>query len=257
MGKKIQDIIIFLNETTSTNRYLQDLSQVEKLMEGTSVLALYQTAGRGHDRNRWESERGKNVLLSSIFYPDVLPVTKQFYLSEITSVSILQALKEETDSFDQKAASEFSIKWPNDIYWRDKKIAGILIENVIENNRIKQSIIGAGINVNQEKFVSDAPNPVSLKQIFGMDFNIHLIFTRIIKNLHFNYIKFLKNELPDIHSFYMDNLYRKDGMHPYQTSDGEKFYASVKRIEPFGALVLETEDGGEKSFLFKEIEFLE
>ena len=257
MNKKTtQDFLLFLEETDSTNRYLQDLSQREKPDEGTSVFTSYQTAGRGLCGNFWESEKGKNVLFSAIFYPNVLPVSEQFYLSEITSVSVLQALREETEPFDKKAASEFSIKWPNDIYWRDKKMGGILIENTIVNNQIAQTIIGAGVNINQEEFKSSAPNPVSLKQIIGAESDVESVFIRIIKNLHHNYIRILKNEFTSVHSIYMDNLFRKSGLHPFRSKEKELFYASVKRIEPCGTLVLETVDKEERTFMFKEVEFV-
>lgn len=253
--RKTQDIIIFLDETTSTNRYLQDLSQVEKLHEGTSVLASYQSAGRGCGKNTWESQKGKNVLFSTIFFPEMLPVDRQFYMSEIVSVSILGVLKEEVAKISERAATEFSVKWPNDILWRDQKIAGILIENVISGNKLAQTIIGAGININQDQF-NDAPNAVSLKQIIGVEYDVNLMFTEFIRKLHFNYIKLLKNEFADIHTVYMGNLYRRSGLHPFQIKDGETFYAFIKRIEPSGIMILETEKGEERSFMFKEIEFI-
>ena len=251
-----QDFLLFLEETDSTNRYLQELSQQKKLNEGTSVFALYQTSGRGLCGNSWESEKGKNILFSSIFYPIVLSASNPFYLSEVASISILQALKEAVEPFDKNAASEFSIKWPNDIYWQEKKMGGILIENTVVNNRIVQSIIGAGVNINQEVFKSSAPNPVSLKQIKGTDSDLRLIFICIIENLYQNYIRILKNDLNLIHSIYMDNLFRKNGLHPFLSKEKEKFYASVKRIEPSGALVLESEDKRERTFMFKEVEFV-
>jgi len=247
--------IVYLDETDSTNRYLQDLSQQEKLEEGTSVFTLHQTFGRGLCGNSWESEKGKNVLFSSIFYPD-MPVSNQFYLSEIISLSILQALRKNTEPFDKNAAPEFSIKWPNDIYWREKKIAGILIENTVVDNRIVQSIIGAGVNINQEDFKSSAPNPVSLKQIIGTESDIRNVFIQIITNLYRNYIRILRDELNLIHSIYMDNLFRKSGLHPFLSKEKEIFYASVKGIYPSGALVLESEDKKERAFMFKEVEFV-
>jgi BirA family biotin operon repressor/biotin-[acetyl-CoA-carboxylase] ligase len=127
------------------------------------VVADYQTAGRGCGTNRWESERGRNLLFSLLIRPHGLSANRQFHLSMAISLAISETLGQHV--------GDVSIKWPNDIYWRDGKIAGILIEHTLQGALIKDSIIGVGLNVNQREFRSDAPNPVSLWQISGQETN--------------------------------------------------------------------------------------
>lgn len=132
-----------MEETLSTNDHLAQLCRDNKAEEFYTVVTNYQTDGKGQRGNTWEAERGKNILFSIVIYPTALEAKNQFYLSMLTAVSIVAALEKYTDGF--------SIKWPNDIYWKEKKIAGILIENEVQGKYIAQSIIGIGLNVNQGK----------------------------------------------------------------------------------------------------------
>ena len=149
--------LIHINETNSTNNYLQSLCSEQKVEELTVVVADFQTSGRGQRGNSWESDPGKNLLFSTVIFPEFLEARRQFLISQIISL----AIKEELDTY----TTDISIKWPNDIYWKEKKICGMLIENDLMGRNISQSIIGIGININQEIFHSSAPNPVSLLQI--------------------------------------------------------------------------------------------
>lgn len=257
MNKKITDSISYLEETTSTNQYLKDLCQVEKLHEGFTVHAEFQKSGRGCAGNSWESQKGKNILFSTLLYPDFLSANHQFILSEITALSILDALKDKVKrNGNIQAASEFSIKWPNDIFWKNKKIAGILVENMISGNKIIKTIVGAGINVNQTSFSDDIPNPISLKQILGYSTEKEILFALILHNLHMYYLRIMKNEGQIIHQEYMNNLYRKSGLHAYFSDNDGYFNAYIKDVDPMGALLLETESGKKKSFLFKDVIFV-
>ena len=255
MDKKTTEIITFLEETTSTNQYLKDLSQLENLKEGFTAYAEFQTSGRGCGQNTWESQKGKNILFSTLFRPDFLPANQQFILSEIIALSILDILKEEAERIDAEAAAKFSIKWPNDIYWEDKKIAGILVENTISSDSIKQTIIGAGVNINQTSFSNEIPNPVSLKQILGCSIEKKAVFISILHNLHISYLRIIKNEYQSIHQDYMNNLYRKSGLHLYHSENDGYFKAYIKNIDSMGVLTLTSESGEDKTFLFKEITF--
>lgn len=152
-----QPRIIRLEETTSTNNYLRGLVGKESLPEGSIVVTEYQTAGRGQVGNTWESEPGKNLMFSIILYPDFLPANRQFLISQIAALSVKETLDAYVDGI--------TVKWPNDIYWRDKKICGMLIENDLTGHSLYCSVIGIGININQREFLSDALNPVSLVQI--------------------------------------------------------------------------------------------
>ena len=173
--------LIALDETDSTNRYISQLCNElqESVAELTTVTAEFQTAGKGQRGNTWEAERGKNLLFSFVLYPTFLEARRQFILSQIVSLSI----KEELDRW----SDEITIKWPNDIYWRDKKICGILIENDLSGHFIGRSISGIGININQNEFHSDAPNPVSLKQITGQEHDRYEILSHILKRVQIYY----------------------------------------------------------------------
>ncbi len=149
--------IIHIDETDSTNRWLREQGGEEDVV----VWADYQTAGKGQGTNSWESERGKNLTFSVLLHPQDIPANKQFSISMLVSLALCEALGQHI--------GDLSIKWPNDIYWRNAKIAGILIEHRISGSLIRDSIIGIGLNVNQRHFLSDAPNPVSLWQICEQD----------------------------------------------------------------------------------------
>lgn len=164
--------LVALDETASTNQYLSQLCNQlqESVAELTTVTAEFQTAGKGQRGNTWEAEEGKNLLFSFVLYPSFLEARRQFILSQIVSLAIKEELSRWSD--------EITIKWPNDIYWKDKKICGILIENDLSGHHIRRSIAGIGININQEVFNSDAPNPVSLKQITGKEHDRYEILVR-------------------------------------------------------------------------------
>jgi len=144
--------IITVESVASTNSYLKELAHSRTLDEGTVIVTRNQTAGKGQQGNAWESEAGKNITCSILLYPSFLPVQHFFLLSEVISLGVKETLDAYTDGI--------TIKWPNDIYYCERKIAGILIENEITGSNISMSVAGIGVNVNQEQFLSDAPNPV-------------------------------------------------------------------------------------------------
>lgn len=192
--------IIFLTEVESTNNYANQLVLSKAAEHGTVVLAQYQNKGKGQQGNSWESEPGKNLLASIILFPDFLSAAKQFYLSKIASLAIVDFLKTETN--------DVSIKWPNDIYIKNKKVAGILIENAIKGQNLSSSIIGIGLNLNQEIFLSDAPNPVSLKLVTSQIYDIEKVAETIFKNM-FHWYQILKNGgFNVIDSTYFNQLFR-------------------------------------------------
>ena len=152
----------------------------------------------------------------------------------------------------------FSIKWPNDIYWKDKKIGGILIENELEGGYIVQSIIGIGLNINQEVFYSDAPNPVSLKQILDVDIDIQEVMMKVVHGIVGGYRQLESNFVitqQAIGTLYRKNLYRHKGLFPYRDAQGE-FMAEYQEIEPDGHLILKDEQGMLRRYAFKEVSFV-
>lgn len=236
--------IIRLDETSSTNNFLRSLVGKESLPEGSVVVSEYQTAGRGQVGNSWESEGGKNLMFSVILYPDFLPANRQFLISQIAALSV----KETLDTY----VGDITVKWPNDIYWRDQKICGMLIENDLTGHSLYCSVIGIGININQQQFVSDAPNPVSLTQITGKEYDREEVLSRFLNRLYTRYLALLSEQEDDIRRDYMAALYHRDGFHPYRDDQGD-FQACIHDIEPTGHLILELPDGERRRYAFKEV----
>jgi len=243
--------IIRLQETDSTNRYLSQLCEEKEdtLKEFTTVTSIYQTAGKGQRGNSWESEKGKNLLFSLLLYPSFLKVKEQFILSQLISL----AIKEELDTY----TSDIYIKWPNDIYWKERKICGILIENTLQGHHIKYCICGVGLNINQETFISNAPNPVSLKQITNKDYSTELILKGILSRIkqYYNHLSESPQSSMAIEEKYFNSLFRRNGFHPYQDVNGI-FMAELLRVEPDGRFVLRDESGCERNYLFKEVQYI-
>lgn len=235
---------MYITETDSTNTKLRALLSEQPLPEGFIVRTDFQTSGKGQKGNSWESERGKNLLFSILLYPTHLPIEKQFIISQLISIAIKKTL-------DQYSVG-FSVKWPNDIYYFDKKIGGILIENIIQGNKIKSMIAGIGLNINQIKFESDAPNPVSLIQITGKRTVLIPILNQIYENIMELYLQSNEEKIAEI---YAESLYRKDGFHRYNAS-GEEFEAKIIRVHPDGKLELETTGAEKREYYFKEVTFV-
>lgn len=239
-----------VKELSSTNDYLSQLCKDGKAKEFHTVLADSQTSGKGQRGNHWESEPGKNLTFSIVLYPTALEIKKHFCLSMLAAMSCIETLGIYKNGF--------SIKWPNDIYWHDKKIGGILIENELEGGYITQSILGIGLNINQDEFRSSAPNPISLKQILGTEVNLQEILTKVIHCIIGGYRQLEANfDLMQqaLHTLYVKNLYRKTGYHPYRDKEGE-FKAEFYKIEADGRLVLKDEDNNLRYYAFKEVEYI-
>jgi len=234
----------YTKATHSTNVLLWEMIREKSLPEGFVVQTDFQSAGKGQVGNSWESEEGRNLLFSMVLYPQRVTVDNQFLLSQLVSLGIKEALDEYTDGI--------TVKWPNDIYWNDKKLVGILIENSLQGTKIKSSVIGIGLNVNQKVFVSNAPNPVSLLRITGKRQNRKLLLTKIRQNIQKLYTEL---SVTKIRAEYAEALYRKDGFYAYRAND-ETFQANIISVHPDGQLELETEAGERKEFYFKEVSFV-
>lgn len=240
---------IHRNEVTSTNTYVKELlSEGIELPDMTVVEADFQTGGRGQQDNHWESERGKNLTFSLVCHPTFLQAVDQFVLSQAIAVAVWRTLSDLTE--------DISIKWPNDIYWNDKKICGTLIECNLAGSTIKDCIIGTGINVNQTVFTSDAPNPVSLAQIIGFTLNRQHILDSIIQQFKELYEELKNGKIEKLKDEYMQHLYRREGFHLYQEPDGEPFEAEIMDVESNGHLVLRRHDGGLKKYELKQLKYI-
>lgn len=249
MSNKDNDMprLVRVEETDSTNSLIRQMMAEGDMPEGSVVVANYQTAGRGQVGNVWESEAGKNLMFSMVLYPSCIPVNRQFLISQIAALSVKEALDEYIDGV--------SVKWPNDIYWRDKKICGMLIENDLSGRNLSDSIIGVGLNVNQKVFHSDAPNPVSLIQITGREIDRDELLENFRRRFYNYYLSLLNEEYDEIRERYRASLYRGDGFYPYSDSAGS-FEARIHDIESTGHLHLELRDGTLRRYAFKEVSYI-
>jgi BirA family biotin operon repressor/biotin-[acetyl-CoA-carboxylase] ligase len=239
--------IIKIDTCLSTSSFLKELAAKQDLEEETILVAKEQTAGRGQVGTQWESEAGKNLTFSMLFYPRFLPVKNSFLLSEMIALGV----KEVLDTY----CSPVSIKWPNDIYFRDQKLAGILIENEITGQILSQSVTGTGININQEIFRSGAPNPVSLKQITGKDTDLDDLLEKLSKTIGKRYEQLRTGESESIIRDYHASLYRKDGFYPYRDKD-HTFLARIESVGNDGLLHLRSDKGEKRSYAFKAVKTL-
>lgn len=235
--------IIRLEEIDSTNRYLKNYRE-EGDEEMIVAVADYQAAGKGQGTHTWESEKGKNLLFSIKVYPHWIPVRRQFVLSMAGALAVKDAL----DSY----VENITLKWPNDVYWNDKKISGTLIENTIDSKGIKSCVFGIGLNVNQLVFHSDAPNPVSLAQILGHEVDRDEILKKILDGFEKYYELLRRADYMDVSGIYHLSLYRRKGFHPYRDADGE-FEGALVEVEDDGHLILHDRQGRIRSYAFGEI----
>ena len=236
---------LFLKSTPSTNDFFKELLRKDNFSEGYTVYTDFQTQGKGQQGNVWEAERGKNLLFSTVIYPIHIKIHEQFIISQLISLAIKKTL--------EKHVEHIRIKWPNDIYWKDKKLGGILIENSLLGNSIKYSVIGVGLNINQIQFSNALPNPVSLKQITGKAVKRSVLLAEIndvFLNLYQNY------NFDDLKKEYFESLYHNDKYYEYRSDSGEVFSAKILAINDDGKLILQTKKGKICEFYFKEVQFL-
>lgn len=241
--------IFHFDEINSTNVWLYD-----KMAENTDIsdmvaVAAHQTAGRGMDKNQWESEAGKNLLFSIALNVNYLEAENQFKISQAVSVAIVETLSQYVDN------QQLFIKWPNDIYFGDKKLVGMLIQNTIEGRMMGLSIIGIGLNVNQLQFSKDIPNPVSLKMITGEEYDLKNLLNQLIVNIKnaVESLRFEKNR-EEINSKYISKLYR------YQKWAEFVYQNQVKTLiitgfDKYGRLLLHDKEGAEIVCDVKELRF--
>lgn len=282
--------MIELDAIVSTNSFLRDYRPLQPV-DITLVTAEYQTAGRGQGTNCWESERGKNLLFSLLVNPASLPAAQAFVLSEAIALSIREAIAR----FIREAITPFireevTIKWPNDIYVGDCKIAGILIENTLQGSAVARSIIGCGVDVNQETFRfpllnrqaslqaehptvnSESPimnselsivnselsivnTPISLRQLLGHDVERSFVLEAIIDGFTRRYELIQRGTFAPIADEYRAALYRRTGFHPFRDAEGS-FEAEIADVELSGHLVLRRPTGRLSRYAFKEVSFL-
>jgi BirA family biotin operon repressor/biotin-[acetyl-CoA-carboxylase] ligase len=238
--------LIFRENLPSTNSYTGQLLRDEPLPEGTIVYTNYQSEGRGQPGNKWESEDGKNLLISILIFPSMINPVNQFIISMAISLGICDFLSREIPCC--------TIKWPNDIYVNNDKIAGILIENSIMGNNIEYSIAGIGLNVNQDKFLSNAPNPVSMKLLTGKEFDLAKCLSQLATDLDKRYKQVVSENYDLIRNEYVVKLYRRNEWINFRDQEGI-FSGRILSVAESGKLQVEKKSGLRGEYYFKEIEF--
>jgi len=242
--------IIELESVPSTNTWAKEHSST--LAHGDVVITRNQTAGRGQRGNSWEAAPGLNLTFTLCLRPGGIAPAEQFVISEIVSLAVTDTLCAHLS--ECVPGHEITVKWPNDIYVGGKKIAGILIEHTITGSAITFTVAGIGLNVNQTRFLSDAPNPVSMAQLAHKEFPLGKILADITRNVS------EALESPDreaIHSRYLSRLWRHDGKtHRFATPDGTQFTAEIRDVSPAGMLTLADSSGENRIFAFKEVSFI-
>ena len=238
---------ISVRKLTSTNTYLAELIKGQDVPEGTVVTTGFQTGGRGQAGNKWESEDGKNLLFSTLIRPPEISADEQFLISMIISLGVCD--------FAERFVPAAFIKWPNDIYINNDKIAGILIENSILGNITDYSVAGVGFNINQENFVSEAPNPVSLKMATGKDYDIDDCLRKAVADLDKRYKQLIAGNFSEIRDNYTGKLYRYLEWSEYSGKEGS-FTGKIRSVTPQGLLLIERRSGKTESYAFKEIDFI-
>ena len=229
--------IIHIDKTDSTNRWLREQGGEEDMI----VWADHQTAGRGCGTNVWESEPGRNLLFSMLLHPVDILAKDQFRLSMAASMAVCEMLSHYADGF--------TVKWPNDVYWLDYKICGMLIESRVQGVYLKDCIVGIGVNVNQKQFWSDAPNPISLSQIIGHDVDCGQLLHAFLECFE------RVSQKETLALDYENSLFRRGKWAEYADQTGH-FKARLDRVEADGQLVLTDEAGCKRTYAFKEVRFI-
>lgn len=236
-----------LPSVDSTNNHALSLLSKSKPPEGTIVFTRRQTAGRGQTGNQWESEPDQNISLSIILYPGFLPAQDQFVLNQAVSLAVADVVAEHFP--------ETKVKWPNDIYVNNQKIAGILIQNTISGSHLRASVIGIGLNVNQTDFSENVPNPTSFKLLSGKDFKLDELISSLCQSVERRYLNLRAGKIVPLQSEYLNRLYRFGEASTFERPDGQTFIGRICGISPNGKLQIKISDEVEE-FDLKEISIM-
>jgi BirA family biotin operon repressor/biotin-[acetyl-CoA-carboxylase] ligase len=242
--------IIHIPQVDSTNSYARQLIASNNANEGDVIIADHQTAGVGQGDNFWESEKGKNLTMSIVIEPVFIEASNQFVLTQVVSLALSYAIGKILNE------DQVLIKWPNDVYIDNKKIAGVLIQNFIFGNTLSYSVIGIGININQTIFLSDAPNPVSLSNISSKIYDLNEIRDAVLRefsNLYNeNYISYNKGKLKEN---YLNKLYRRGVLSEFIDETG-RYYGKIIDVDEFGRLLISKDNNTVSRYLLKEVQMV-
>lgn len=240
--------IIKLDAIDSTNSFLRQLSAKEALGDYTVVMTNYQTQGRGQMGTQWTSQQSKNLMVSVFKDLSYLSIELNFYISIVVSLSILKAL-------ESLQIQKLKIKWPNDILSDNKKLAGVLIENVIKQNQLQASIIGFGLNVNQTEFEA-LPNATSLSLLTGTVFPLDEVLQCILTQLKHHFGMLEQGQLKKLKKEYEHHLFRIEKPSTFKDKENRMFSGIIKGISKSGNLQVCLEDNVIREFDLKEIQLL-
>ncbi|HAW51706.1 MAG TPA: biotin--[acetyl-CoA-carboxylase] ligase [Flavobacteriales bacterium] len=236
--------LIELTEVTSTNKFLELLMDKGSGEQGLIVVADYQSEGRGMNGNSWTSEKGRNLLMSMLYFPENLLIQNQFYLSKCSALAVSKAI-------DRIVGAEMSkIKWPNDVFINNKKTAGILIQCSIKGENAQYSFLGIGVNLNQNTF--SVENATSLMSETGQKIEINEFLSYLVEELDIWLKVFAEGNFEQINSMYYKKLIGYQQWLAYQKGT-EKLIGKIIRIEDDGHLLMELKDGKQQRFAVKEI----
>lgn len=239
-------IVHWLDSCASTN---SELGALPDAPHGYTVACRTQTAGRGQRGNTWEAAPGMNLTFSTLLRPAAIPAARQFELSMLVSMAVANVADRLLEPVGKRAV----IKWPNDIYVDNKKICGILIENTLSGASISRAIVGVGLNVNQIRFESDAPNPASISSFTGRSYDLGPLMQRLADEIVGIFSRYEAAPCPDLlTAAYMERLWRGHGEWPFALPDGTRFSAAIERVGSDGLLYLS--NGG--MYAFKEVQFV-
>jgi BirA family biotin operon repressor/biotin-[acetyl-CoA-carboxylase] ligase len=241
--------LVKLDAIDSTNSYLRQMAKKEDLGKWAAVTAEYQSDGRGQKGAVWQSERGKNMICSILVRLTDLKAKDQFLLNCAVSMGIFNALRK----FD---VPKLKIKWPNDIMSVSKKLGGILIENTLMGDEINQTIIGIGINVNQDHFSKDLPSAVSIKQLTGKETDRDILLQEILVSIQQQFELIFQRKYDELWRSYDQQLFRKDKAHMFEDKQGQRFMGVIKGVSQKGLLLVEDQKERVTAYNFKEISYV-
>jgi len=240
--------IIKLNAIDSTNTYLKNLSKNVDLNDSTIVITDNQTSGRGQMGAVWQSSMGQSLTFSMFKRLKHLHVEEHSKIAFSVSLGVLNALK-------KMQVPSVAIKWPNDIMSYQQKICGILIENQLEGNEIKSTVIGIGVNVNVVEFFG-LQTATSMKLVTGNTFNLDEVFQNIVKEVNEQFQFIEKKDNTVLREKYEAALYRKNTVSGFQNLDGKIFNGMIKGVTQFGELLIETDNEILERYELKQIKML-
>ncbi|HLP63922.1 biotin--[acetyl-CoA-carboxylase] ligase [Flavobacterium sp.] len=240
--------IIKLNAIDSTNDFLKDLIRNQLVENFTTVVANSQTKGRGQMGTQWQSEDGKNLIMSSLVKEVPFSVDDIFVLNCLVSVAIVRALNE----FE---VPKLSIKWPNDIMSDTKKIAGVLIENLIKPDSTFVSVVGIGLNVNQKHFI-ELPNASSMVIQAGKQFDLDDVLEIVLSQLNYYYNVVKEGKVDQLWDLYHQHLFKKKVPAVFEDARGKRFMGIINQVNRQGKLEVQLEDDSIQQYTIKEIKMI-